>query len=82
MRAAEQTGANIFIHPVVGMTKPGDIEYYLRVRCYEHVLKFYPPQTVFLGLLPLAMRMGGPSGSGMACYHSSKLWLYSFYCRA
>lgn len=60
IRAAEQTGANLLIHPVVGMTKPGDIEYYLRVRCYEHVIKTYPANTAFLSLLPLAMRMGGP----------------------
>lgn len=60
LRAAEQTGANLLIHPVVGMTKPGDIEYYLRVRCYEHVLKTYQPHSAFLSLLPLAMRMGGP----------------------
>lgn len=60
LRAAEMTGANLLIHPVVGMTKPGDIEYYLRVRCYEHVLKTYPPHSAFLSLLPLAMRMAGP----------------------
>lgn len=60
IRAAEQTGANLLIHPVVGMTKPGDIEYYLRVRCYEHVIKTYQANTAFLSLLPLAMRMGGP----------------------
>lgn len=60
LRAAEQTGAHLLIHPVVGMTKPGDIEYYLRVRCYEHVLKTYAPQSAFLSLLPLAMRMAGP----------------------
>lgn len=60
LRAAEQTGAKLLIHPVVGMTKPGDIEYYMRVRCYEHVLKTYPVDTAFLSLLPLAMRMGGP----------------------
>ncbi len=60
IRAAEQTGAKLLIHPVVGMTKPGDIEYYLRVRCYEHVLKTYPEHSAFLSLLPLAMRMGGP----------------------
>lgn len=60
LRAAAQTGANILIHPVVGMTKPGDIEYYTRVRCYEHVLKTYPENTAMLSLLPLAMRMGGP----------------------
>jgi len=60
LRAAEQVGANLLIHPVVGMTKPGDIEYYTRVRCYEHTLKTYPNQLAMLSLLPLAMRMGGP----------------------
>lgn len=60
LRAAEQTGAKLLLHPVVGMTKPGDIEYYLRVRCYEHVLKTYPSGSAHLSLLPLAMRMGGP----------------------
>jgi len=60
LRAAQQTGANVLIHPVVGMTKPGDIDYYLRVRCYEHVLPHYSEGQAFLSLLPLAMRMGGP----------------------
>lgn len=60
LRAMQLTGANLLLHPVVGMTKPGDIEYYLRVRCYEHLLKTYPPNSAILSLLPLAMRMGGP----------------------
>ncbi len=60
IRAIQQTGAHLLIHPVVGMTRPGDIEYYVRVRCYEHILKTYPADTAFLSLLPLAMRMGGP----------------------
>lgn len=60
LRAAEQLGANILIHPVVGMTKPGDIEYYTRVRCYEHTLKTLPANLAALSLLPLAMRMAGP----------------------
>jgi sulfate adenylyltransferase len=59
-RAAKQAEANLLIHPVVGMTKPGDVNHYTRVRCYEHVLKKYPEQTTALSLLPLAMRMGGP----------------------
>jgi sulfate adenylyltransferase len=42
------------------MTKPGDVDHYTRVRCYEHVLKRYPEQTTALSLLPLAMRMAGP----------------------
>jgi sulfate adenylyltransferase len=59
-RAARQAEASLLIHPVVGMTKPGDIDHYTRVRCYEHLLKQYPEQTTALSLLPLAMRMGGP----------------------
>jgi sulfate adenylyltransferase len=59
-RAAREVEANLLIHPVVGMTKPGDVDHYTRVRCYEHVLGQYPDQTTALSLLPLAMRMGGP----------------------
>ena len=59
-RAAKRAEANLLIHPVVGMTKPGDIDYYSRVRCYEHIIKHYPDLTTTLSLLPLAMRMGGP----------------------
>jgi len=60
LRAARQVGANLLIHPSVGMTKPGDVEYYVRVRCYQALLSKYPPGTAKLSLLPLAMRMGGP----------------------
>lgn len=59
-RAARQLRANILIHPVVGLTKPGDVDHYTRVRCYRHVLDSYPTGTAMLSLLPLAMRMGGP----------------------
>ena len=59
-RAAREAEANLLIHPVVGMTKPGDIDHFTRVRCYEHVLEQYPEQTTALSLLNLAMRMGGP----------------------
>ena len=60
LRAAHDVEANLLIHPVVGMTKPGDIDHFTRVRCYEHLLGRYPEQTTMLSLLPLAMRMGGP----------------------
>lgn len=60
LRAAKQVEANLLIHPSVGMTKPGDVEYYVRVRCYQALLSRYPKDTVKLALLPLAMRMGGP----------------------
>lgn len=60
LRAAKKVGANLLIHPSVGMTKPGDVEYYVRVRCYQALLERYPQGTAKLALLPLAMRMGGP----------------------
>ncbi len=60
LRAAHDVEANLLIHPVVGMTKPGDVDHFTRVRCYEHLLGRYPEQTTMLSLLPLAMRMGGP----------------------
>ncbi len=59
-RAAREHEANLLIHPVVGMTKPGDVDHYTRVRCYEAVLREYPEQTTALSLLNLAMRMAGP----------------------
>jgi sulfate adenylyltransferase len=59
-RAAKEVEANLLLHPVVGMTKPGDVDHFTRVRCYEHLVKAYPEQTTTLSLLPLAMRMGGP----------------------
>ena len=59
-RAARGAQANLLIHPVVGMTKPGDVDHFTRVRCYEAVLDKYPSSTTHLSLLNLAMRMGGP----------------------
>ncbi len=59
-RAAEQSQAHLLLHPVVGITKPGDVDYRVRVRCYEALLPSYPAGTVTLALLPLAMRMAGP----------------------
>ena len=60
VRAARQRQANVLIHPVVGMTKPGDIDHFTRVRVYQALLPRYPNGMAVLGLLPLAMRMGGP----------------------
>jgi sulfate adenylyltransferase len=60
LRAAKGVEASLLIHPVVGMTKPGDIDHYTRVRCYQALLPSYPKSTAMLSLLPLAMRMGGP----------------------
>jgi sulfate adenylyltransferase len=60
LRAAKQVEANLLIHPVVGMTKPGDLDHYTRVRCYQAISANYPRNTAKLALLPIAMRMGGP----------------------
>lgn len=60
LRAAKELEANLLVQPVVGMTKPGDVDHYTRVRCYEALMERYPPYTAKLALLPLAMRMGGP----------------------
>jgi sulfate adenylyltransferase len=59
-RAAKQVEASLLIHPVVGMTKPGDVDYFTRVRCYQLLVGKYPASTAKLALVPFAMRMGGP----------------------
>lgn len=61
IRAANDIGetGHILIHPVVGMTKPGDIDHHTRVKVYQQILKKFPEGLATLSLLPLAMRMGG-----------------------
>jgi sulfate adenylyltransferase len=59
-RAAKQVEASLLIQPVVGMTKPGDVDYFTRVRCYQLLVGKYPANTAKLALVPFAMRMGGP----------------------
>lgn len=60
-RAAEEVNGALLIHPVVGMTKPGDVDHYTRVRTYRALVdNYYDQQRTVLSLLPLAMRMAGP----------------------
>jgi len=60
-RAAEEVGGSLLIHPVVGMTKPGDVDHYTRVRVYKALVdNYYDQNRTMLSLLPLAMRMAGP----------------------
>ncbi len=60
-RAAEEVGGALLIHPVVGMTKPGDVDHYTRVRVYRALFEnYYDKNSTELSLLPLAMRMAGP----------------------
>lgn len=60
-RAADGIDGVLLLHPVVGMTKPGDVDHYTRVRTYKALAEHhYNPDRILLSLLPLAMRMGGP----------------------
>lgn len=60
-RAIEEVDGVLLLHPVVGMTRPGDVDHYTRVRAYKALVdNYYAPDRVVLSLLPLAMRMGGP----------------------
>ncbi len=60
-RAVERVGGSLLIHPVVGMTKPGDVDHYTRVRVYKTLVEhYYDGYPTVLSLLPLAMRMAGP----------------------
>lgn len=60
-RAAHEHDATLLIHPVVGLTKPGDVNHYTRVRTYQAMMaNYYKPTQARLALLPLAMRMAGP----------------------
>ncbi|MDQ3280425.1 MAG: bifunctional sulfate adenylyltransferase/adenylylsulfate kinase [Acidobacteriota bacterium] len=60
LRAIEKLDGVLLLHPSVGMTKPGDVDYLTRVRTYKAVRRFYPEDRIVLSLLPLAMRMAGP----------------------
>ena len=60
LRASESVGAHLLIHPVAGVTKPGDVDEFTRVKCYKKLIDYFPKGTTTLSLLPLAMRMGGP----------------------
>ena len=58
--AMDEHNSKLLIHPVIGMSKPGDIDHFTRVKCYQHILKYYPENSVELSLINLAMRMAGP----------------------
>jgi len=58
--AMDEHNSKLLIHPVVGISKPGDIDHFTRVKCYQHIIKYYPENSVELSLINLAMRMAGP----------------------
>ena len=67
LKAARETQSHILLHPTVGITKPGDLDYYARVHCYQAIQKYYPDNLAMMSLLPMAMRMAGPKE---ALWHS------------
>ncbi len=60
LQVAKDIQGHILLHPTVGMTKPGDLQYYARVHCYQAIRHHFPHNLAVLSLLPLAMRMAGP----------------------
>jgi sulfate adenylyltransferase len=62
-QAAESAGARLLLHPVVGMTKPGDVDPVTRIRCYQALLHRYPAGSAMMAAIPMAMRMSGPRDS-------------------
>ncbi len=60
-RAMDEVNGSLLIHPAIGLTRPGDVDFYARVRCYQVLVdKYYDPERTLLSLVPLAMRMAGP----------------------
>jgi sulfate adenylyltransferase len=60
-RATAQVDGALLLHPVVGLTRPGDVDHYTRVRTYKALAEnYYDPDRILLSLLPLAMRLAGP----------------------
>jgi sulfate adenylyltransferase len=62
-QAAEAVDAALLLHPVVGMTKPGDVDPVTRIRCYQSLMHRYPKGRAMMAALPMAMRMSGPRDS-------------------
>ena len=60
LKAAREHQANLLLHPVVGSTKPGDVDPFTRIRCYQAVLPHFPQHNTMLSLLNMSMRMAGP----------------------
>jgi sulfate adenylyltransferase len=59
-RAIAGVNGVLLLHPVVGLTKPGDVDHFTRVRTYRALIGHYETDRAMLALLPLAMRMAGP----------------------
>lgn len=63
LEAMRRAKANLLLLPITGMTKPGDFDYYTRMRCLKEVIRYYPPETCVMTMLPLFMRLAGARGA-------------------
>lgn len=77
IQAMRKAKANLLLLPIAGITKPGDFDHFTRMRCYQKIAGYYPPDSHVMNLLPLAMRMAGPReavlhmiiGKNFGCTH-------------
>jgi sulfate adenylyltransferase len=67
IRAMQKSRANLLLLPGVAMSGPGDFDYYTRVRCYRHVVGYFPPESAIMSLLPISTRMAGPRDALLQC---------------
>lgn len=67
IRAMQKSRANLLLLPGVGITGPGDFDYYTRVRCYRHVVGHFPPESALMSLLPISLRLAGPRDALLQC---------------
>ena len=67
LRAMQKSRANLLLLPGVGMTGPGDFDYYTRVRCYRHVVNHFPPESALMSLIPMFLRLAGPREALLHC---------------
>ena len=77
IQAMRKAKANLLLLLMAGITKPGDFDYFTRMRCYQKTSAYYPPDSYLLNLLPMSMRMAGPReavmhmiiGKNFGCTH-------------
>ena len=81
LRAAKESGANLLIHPVVGLTKPGDVDHYTRTRAYQLLLPTYPHNTAALSLVEPGDADGRPPRGGVARHHPQEPRLHPLHRR-
>ena len=69
MRSMSFNNANLFLHPVVGLTKTGDVDYFTRVRCYKKIIQKYPKNKVMLSLFVACNENGRAKRSAPSCFN-------------